>query len=45
MLKDYSHLFKSFNKVDLNAIKNVSLMSRVDEKFVFHESKLFDILS
>ncbi len=45
MSKDYSHLFKSFNKVDLNAIKNVSLMSRVDEKFVFHESKLFDILS
>ena len=40
MSKDYSHLFKSFNKVDLNAIKNVSLMSRVDEKFVFPDGNV-----
>ena len=41
----FTKFFNSYEKVPLEAIKNVNLMSRVDEKFVFHQSKLSDILS
>ena len=40
-----NNFLNSYEKVPLTAIKDVNLMSRVDEKFVFHQSKLYDILS
>ena len=45
MALNLNDFLNSYEKVPLTAIKDVNLMSRVDEKFVFHQSKLYDILS
>ena len=45
MSLNFNNFFNSYEKVPLAAIKEVNLMSRVDEKFVFHQSQLSDIIS
>ncbi len=45
MYFDSQTILSSFDKVPLEEINNVKLMSRVDEKFVFHESMLSRIIS
>ena len=45
MSLNFNNFLNSYEKVPLAAIKDVNLMSRVDEKFVFHQSQLSDIIS
>ena len=45
MVIDLQTILSPYKKVPLESISNVKLMSRVDEKFVFHQSKLPGIIS
>ena len=45
MSLNFNNFLNSYEKVPLADIKDVNLMSRVDEKFVFHQSQLSDIIS
>jgi hypothetical protein len=43
-MKEYTEILQEFDAIDLNGISAVSLMDRIDTKFIFHAKQLGELL-